>query len=79
MSEIQSSTNRKRPREISSKVAVKRNLLKAKKRYDPRFECGEFDRVQYSRDYEFITHMRKREVKVRLIYSKPIFQACLRF
>jgi len=36
---------------------------KKKVRYDPRFECGDFDRIQFTRDYDFINDMRKNELK----------------
>ncbi|KAI6189675.1 Ribosomal RNA processing protein 36-like protein, protein [Aphelenchoides bicaudatus] len=58
--------NRKRPREFSTKAPVARASLiisKKKVRYDPRFECGEFDRVQFNRDYSFIDDMRRDELK----------------
>lgn len=57
-----------RPREFSTKAPIARNSLivpKKKVRYDPRFECGDFDRVQFTRDYSFINDMRKNELKVR--------------
>jgi len=58
--------NRKRPREVSTKAPIARTLLivpKKKVRYDPRFECGDFDRIQFTRDYDFINDMRKNELK----------------
>ncbi|KAI6228716.1 RRNA biogenesis protein RRP36 [Aphelenchoides fujianensis] len=38
-------------------------VVKKKVRYDPRFECGDFDRFQFNRDYAFISDMRKQEVQ----------------
>ncbi|KAI6186841.1 RRNA biogenesis protein RRP36 [Aphelenchoides besseyi] len=68
--------NRKRPREISSKRPIKHNSLvvvKKKVRYDPRFECGEFDRVQYNRDYAFIDDMRRQELRqLKKAYRKEL-------
>ncbi|KAI6239219.1 RRNA biogenesis protein RRP36 [Aphelenchoides fujianensis] len=61
-----SRANRKRPRELSSRRPVAHNSLvvvKKKVRYDPRFECGDFDRFQFNRDYAFISDMRKQEVQ----------------
>ncbi|KAI6213787.1 RRNA biogenesis protein RRP36 [Aphelenchoides besseyi] len=57
--------NRKRPREISSKRPIKHNSLvvvKKKVRYDPRYECGEFDRVQFNRDYSNSKKAYRKEV-----------------
>ncbi|CAD5224212.1 unnamed protein product [Bursaphelenchus okinawaensis] len=54
-----------RPREISTKKALKHNSIistKRQKRYDPRFECGDFDEVRFSRDYGFINQMKRDEV-----------------
>lgn len=35
---------------------------KSSKRFDPRFECGEFDAVRFSRDYAFVTDLKQAEI-----------------
>lgn len=50
---------------MSTKMPLAHNSLiitKKKQRYDPRFECGDFDAVRFSRDYAFINDMKKKEV-----------------
>ncbi|CAD5232041.1 unnamed protein product [Bursaphelenchus xylophilus] len=57
--------NKNRPREMSTKAPIRHNTIiaaKKKKKYDPRFECGEFDEVRFSRDYGFINDMKIKEV-----------------
>jgi ribosomal RNA-processing protein 36 len=59
--------NKNRPREISSKIRVKkvREVVPVKRvqKRDPRFEtlCGEYDEKLWSKNYEFIGELRKGE------------------
>lgn len=65
--------NDKKPREMSWKKPVSkfRKMVDvgANKKFDPRFnpECGEFDAIEFQRNFEFIDELRSQEIKVRLI------------
>ncbi|KAM3962549.1 ribosomal RNA processing protein 36 homolog [Aphomia sociella] len=61
--------NKNRPREMSSKrpVSMLLDVTKVKKREvrDPRFDplCGEFDKKQFSQDYNFLSEIRMKDIK----------------
>ncbi|XP_013183453.1 ribosomal RNA processing protein 36 homolog [Amyelois transitella] len=61
--------NKNRPREMSSKkpVPMLLDVPKVKKREvrDPRFDplCGEFDKKQFSENYNFLSEMRIKDIK----------------
>ncbi|RVE44601.1 hypothetical protein evm_010739 [Chilo suppressalis] len=61
--------NKNRPREISSKKPVPflsaAPAAKKKEIRDPRFDplCGEFDKKQFSEDYNFLSDLRIKDIK----------------
>ncbi|XP_026750826.2 ribosomal RNA processing protein 36 homolog [Galleria mellonella] len=60
--------NKNRPREMSSKKPVPMfDVPKIKKREvrDPRFDplCGEFDKKQFSQNYNFLSDIRMKDIK----------------
>ncbi|XP_053614058.1 ribosomal RNA processing protein 36 homolog [Plodia interpunctella] len=61
--------NKNRPREMSSKkpVPMVLDVPKVKKQEvrDPRFDplCGEFDKKQFSENYNFLSDMRMKDIK----------------
>ncbi|KAH7697357.1 Protein T22H9.1 [Aphelenchoides avenae] len=61
--------SQKKPREISSKAPVSRFRpaveVAKKHKFDPRFseKAGEFDEIQFNRDYGFLNELKDKEIK----------------